>query len=247
MTNLNEIKQKMLGYVAVLEEAEKRIPDFQKRASAFVEQQERRREIRDRIEQLGEKIAPKEAELAGLKRPYLDSIFNQAVNEQRRIQQTKKRLENEIKAIEKAIEDEQKKLDAEPVDTEAAAELKAALDGFGLPASWTFTSDMKTEVEIPLMDAVRELQGRVDSIGRTLRGIDHDQEQYEAYRLENDQAYRAQKEASRRARVPDERRVKEWRRIEERNAREEAIAAGPSADRVGATVRDARLGDDLDD
>jgi peptidoglycan hydrolase CwlO-like protein len=151
--------------------------------------------------------------------------------EQLRIQKEKRRIEAEITEIEKQVGAARSKLDKDEVDTVALAELKAKIDSFNLPNSWEFTRALAK----PLAVVEAELKNRIETVGRSLNGLEYDQTEYDQQRDKVDAKYRTAKKASAdadsvsKARAAE--RVKEWRRIEASNQREEAIA-GPAADRV---------------
>jgi peptidoglycan hydrolase CwlO-like protein len=229
MADLTDIKRAMLNYTASLYSADKVIPDLAARARVFSEQAKRHTAIRAGISALLSEIDPLEAELAELKQPYLNALWQMDEAEQLRIQKEKRRIEAEIAAVEKKVGAARSKLDE--VDTVALAELKAKIDSFNLPDSWEFTRALAK----PLAVVEAELKNRIETVGRSLNGLEFDQTEYDQQREKIDHSYKAQKKAAAdedgisKARAAE--RVKEWRRIEASNQREEAIA-GPAADRV---------------
>lgn len=234
MTSIKDMKRAMLDYVAVLEEAEKRVPDLEKKARAFVEQQARRTAIQDRLEELEGKIEPLEAELRGLKQPYLDSLFNMDVTQQRTLQARKRTIEKEIKEAEKTIDAEYNKLDADPVDAESLAVLRAELDSFSVPDVFAFVQSL----DLPLSEAANRIEAEVSSIAVDLPH-GHDEQVYRSTRMGLDDTYRSQqKRAEGQLNHVDHKQARRGQRIGEVNEREAAIGAGLVDDRVSATVTD---------
>jgi Fe2+ transport system protein B len=231
MTDLTDIKRAMLNHTASLYSADKVIPDLAARARVFSEQAKRHTTIRAGISALQSEIDPLEAELAELKQPYLNALWQMDEAEQFRIQKEKRRIEAEITEIEKQVGAARSKLEKDEVDTVALAELKAKIDSFNLPNSWEFTR----KLTLPLQVVESDLKARIETVGRSLNGLEFDQTEYDQQREKVDAKYRTAKQAAAdadsvsKARAAE--RVKEWRRIEASNQHEEAIA-GSAADRV---------------
>ncbi len=232
MANLTDVKRSMFNHIATLYSADKSIPDLAAKAKAFAAQARRHDAIQDEIQTLEGGIDPLSLELISLKQPYLDALWEQDAPEQKRLQTEKRRIESEITAIQKAVATERKKLNQDPIDRAALAELKATLDSFKLPNAWDFTRSLT----LPLKNVERDLTARVGNIGRTLQGLDYDADEYDDYRMKHDQDYRLQKDSAaddeRVSQARSDKKVKEWQRIEASNAREETIAAGAVGDRV---------------
>ncbi len=232
MSSLQDVKRSMLNHIATLYSADKSLPDLAARAEAFAAQAQRHETIQAGIDELEGGIDPLAAELESLKQPYLDALWDLDTKEQRRLQTEKKRIEGELTAIQKAVATERKKLAADPVDMEELAELKATLDSFKLPNAWDFTRSLTA----PLQTVERDLTARVGAIGRSLQGLDHDRAAYHDHRLEHDHAYKLLKDSAADEELVSQARtaqkVKEWKRVEASNQREETIAAGAVGDRV---------------
>jgi hypothetical protein len=225
----------MLNHIAALYSADKVIPDLAARARVFSEQAKRHTTIRAGISALQSEIDPLEAELESLKQPYLNALWQMDEAEQLRIQKEKRRIESEIASVEKKVGAARLKLADDEVDTVALAELKAKIDSFNLPNSWEFTRALAK----PLAVAESDLKARIETVGRSINGLEFDQDEYDGHREKIDHSYKVQKKAAAdedgisEARAAE--RVKAWRRMEASNQREESIA-GPAADRIAERV-----------
>lgn len=228
---MDHIKKLSDEYLRALKSAEKSISGWEKQAKTFNDAEASRQETTAQIESLETQLVELEQEHDSLKEPYMDALFNQDASEQRNLQARKKKLDQEMSGVEKAISDKRAQL--QPVDGKSLAELQATVDSFNLPDVYAFTDQLKAS----LLEAVRGLDSRAEDVAHSLPA-GYDEQLYHDYRLEHDHDYRVKHEAQQRQSAASRRKAEESSKETQSWLRRGTVSnpATPVGDRVSGDV-----------